>query len=49
MPIEQPITQVATSDAPVNPTMPLIYREFTREEQSLLLTDAPATHLLIGK
>jgi hypothetical protein len=43
-PVEQLIMQIATSDAQVIPTMPLVYGEFMREERGLLRTDAFGAH-----
>jgi hypothetical protein len=45
MPVEQLIMQIATSDAQVIPTMPLMYGVFMREERGLLPADASGAHL----
>jgi hypothetical protein len=39
-PLEQPVTQIVTSDAQVKPTMPFRCEEFTGEQPGLLLTHA---------
>jgi hypothetical protein len=47
MPIEQPTMQIATNDAQVSPTMPLMCEQFMREEQGLLLGNAPGAHFFL--
>jgi hypothetical protein len=47
MPIEQLIMQIAANDAPVSPAMPLMYGQFMKEKQDLLVADAPRVHLFL--